>query len=87
MTVTAATQTGSSTTYSYSSLTGPALQVGQTIVVTGLTSATDNGTFTIASLGSGTFTVVNASGVTTSGQNGMAESGVICNPDLVAVKP
>jgi hypothetical protein len=87
MTVTAASQSGSSTAYTYTSLTGPALQVGETIVVTGLTSPTDNGIFTIASLGSGTFTVVNTNGVTTSGQNGIANSGVICNPDLVAVKP
>ena len=87
MTVTAASQSGTSTTYTYTSLTGPVLQVGQTIVVTGFTSPTDNGTFTIASLGSGTFTVVNGSGVTTTGQNGTAESGVICNPDLVAVRP
>jgi hypothetical protein len=52
-----------------------------------MTSLADNGTFTIAALGSGTFTVVNASGVTATGQSGTAAAGTICNPDLVAVKP
>lgn len=87
MTVTGASQSGSNTTYTYTSLSGPALQVGGTIVVAGMTSPTDNGTFTIVSLGSGTFTVVNANGVTTTGQSGTGRSGIICNPDLVAVRP
>jgi hypothetical protein len=52
-----------------------------------MTNLTDNGTFTITALASGTFTVVNASGVTANGQSGTAAAGTICNPDLVAVKP
>jgi hypothetical protein len=87
LTITDASQSGSSTTYSYASLTGPALQTGETIIIRGLTDLTNNGTFTITSMGSGTFTVVNANGVTATGQNGTAASGIICNPDLVAVKP
>jgi len=87
LTITGASQSGSSTTYSYTSLSGPALQTGETIIVRGLTDLTNNGTFTIASMGSGTFTVVNANGVTATSQNGTATSGIICNPDLVAVKP
>ncbi|HEV2697564.1 MAG TPA: hypothetical protein VGU90_06195 [Terriglobales bacterium] len=87
LTIAGASQSGSSTTYSYASLTGPALQTGETIIIRGLTDLTNNGTFTIASMGSGTFTVVNANGVTATGQNGTATSGIICNPDLVAVKP
>jgi hypothetical protein len=87
MTITAASQSGADTTYSYTSLVGPLLQAGDTVIVRGMTSLADNGTFTIAALGSGTFTVVNASGVTATGQSGTAAAGTICNPDLVAVKP
>lgn len=87
LTITDVSQSGSNATYTYSSLSGPALQVGETILVRGMSDPANNGTFTIASLGNETFTVVNANGVTASGQSGSASSGVICNPDLVAVKP
>jgi hypothetical protein len=87
MTITAASQSGADTTYSYTSLVGPALQAGDTVIVRDMTNLTDNGTFTITALASGTFTVVNASGVTANGQSGTAAAGTICNPDLVAVKP
>jgi len=86
MTITAASQNGTDTTYSYTSLVGPLLQAGDTVIVGGMTNLANNGTFTITALGSGTFTVVN-NGVTASGQSGTAAAGTICNPDLVAVKP
>jgi hypothetical protein len=87
MTITAASQSGANTTYSYTSLVGPLLQAGDTVIIGGMTNLADNGTFTITALASGTFTVVNANGVTASGQSGTAAAGTICNPDLVAVKP
>jgi len=68
--ITAAVQSGGSTTYTYTLSSGAALQPGMRIVITGMADAGNNGTFYISSLGTGTFTVVNASGVTHSGQTG-----------------
>jgi len=87
LTLTDASQSGANTTYTYTSLAGPALQTGETVIVRGMSDPTNNGIFTIASLGSGSFTVANADGVTATAQSGAGLSGVICNPDLVAVKP
>ena len=42
-----------------------------TITITGMTHSGNNGTFIITGLGAGTFTVVNASGFTESGQTGI----------------
>jgi YVTN family beta-propeller protein len=69
--ITAATQSGSNTTYTYSLTSGPDLQVGMSIVIARMTDPGNNGTFAIAALGAGTFTVGNGSGVTASGQTGM----------------
>ena len=85
--ITDVSQTSSNSTYTYDSLAGPALQTGEKIVVSGMSNVSNNGTFTINALGSGTFTVVNANGVTATGQSGMGISGTICLPDLVAAKP
>lgn len=86
--ISAASQNGSSTTYSYVVNSGPPIQVGETIVVAGMKDGGNDGTFTILSLGAGTFTVTNNSGVTTtSAQNGSGTVPITCNPDLVAVKP
>ena len=78
--ITSASQTVSNgvsnTTYSYTLTSGPALQVGASIMITGMLNLTDNGVFPITALtaasGSApaTFTVVNASGVNASGENG-----------------
>ncbi len=87
MTITAASQSGANTTFTYGNVSGPALQVGETILVRGMTNPVDNGTFTISALTGTTFSVANANGVTLNGQSGTGTSGVICNPDLVAVKP
>jgi hypothetical protein len=87
MTISAASQNGANTTFTYGNVSGPALQVGEMIVVKGLTNPVDNGTFTISALTGTTFTVANADGATLNGQSGTGTSGVICNPDLVTVKP
>ena len=83
----AASQAGSNTTYTYTLSSGPALAAGTSIVIKNMGDPRDNGTFAIAALGSGTFTVVNPNGVSATNQSGNAVAGVICNPDLVAVKP
>jgi hypothetical protein len=87
LSISAASQNGSTTTYSYTLISGVPLKVGQTIVISGMSDGANNGTFTITALGTGTFSVENASGVTDSGQNGTGIVPITCNPDLVAVKP
>jgi hypothetical protein len=87
VTITAASQSGSNTTYSYTLISGQSLQVGQTMVISGMKDGGNNGTFTITGLGTGTFTVSNSAGVTASGQGGSGTVPITCNPDLVAVKP
>ena len=85
--VTAATQSGSTTTYTYTPVSGPALALSQTIVIAGMKDGSNNGTFTISALGSGTFSVSNGLGVSGTGQNGTGTVPIPCNPDIVAVKP
>jgi hypothetical protein len=85
--ITAAAQTGASTTYTYTLTSGPGLQVGRRITITGMANAGDNGAFTITALASGSFTVSNANGVAANGQSGAATVAFACNPDLVAVAP
>jgi hypothetical protein len=63
LTLTQAAISGSNTTYSYSASSGVAIAAGMRVNVSGFTNSGNNGTFYITSLGSGTFTVVNASGV------------------------
>ena len=64
-------QSGSSSTYSYTLTSGTPLWVGMTISVSGIqnpgdtTLNPDNGTFVVKALGTGTFTVTNSSGVST----------------------
>src|SRR5437773_466515 len=43
--ITVASQSGSNTTYTYALTSGPALQVGKSIVITGMSNAGNNGTF------------------------------------------
>ncbi len=85
--ITAASQSGASTTYTHSLTSGQALQAGQTIVISGMKDGSNNGTFAITALGSGNFTVSNSSGVSASSQSGTGTVAITCNPDLVAVKP
>lgn len=68
--ITAATFAGGNTTYTYTLSSGAALQVGMRIVITGMANPGNNGTFYIASLGGGTFTVANGAGANASTQTG-----------------
>ncbi len=87
--ISAASQNGSTATtaYTYTLTSGPALDVGATVVIQGMTNAANNGVFVITAVGSGTFTVVNANGVTAGNQSGTGNVSINCNPDLVVVKP
>lgn len=77
LSITAAAQSGSNTTFTYTvtqgsvaaAITGGAL----TVKVTGMVNAGNNKTFTATTFGSGTFTVANASGVTESGSSGVGK--------------
>jgi len=68
----AASQASGVTTYTFALLSGPALQVGDTILISGMSDPGNNGNFVISSLPSAnTFTVINPGGVTTTaGQSG-----------------
>src|SRR5437899_1284072 len=86
--ITAASQNASNTTYSYTLVSGPGLQAGKGIAIAGMANVGNNGTFLIAALGGGTFTVTNPSGVAASGQSGTGTATTTaCDPDLIAVKP
>jgi hypothetical protein len=69
--ITSATQSGSSTTYTYTLISGVPLFLGMPISITGIANSgdtalnPDNGTFNVTGLGAGTFTVTNAQGVST----------------------
>lgn len=80
--ITAASQSAGNTTYTYTLTSGAALQNPQGIIVNGMTNSGNNGAFVISGLGSGTFTVVNASGVTESGSTGIGISATdsLCGP-------
>ena len=68
--ITAATQSGSNTTYTYTLTSGPALRPGMEIVVAGMADAGNNGTFTLVAANAGSFTVANSAGATASSQSG-----------------
>ena len=68
--ITAASQTGSSTNYAYTLISGPALRPGMEIVIAGMADPGNNGTFSVASANAGTFTVVNGAGTTAASQSG-----------------
>jgi WD40 repeat protein len=95
VTISAASQSGSNTTYTYTLISGAGLKVGESITVANMGDGGDNGTFTIGALGpppagtqaTGTFTVTNSSGGTASNQSGVGTVPISCNPDLVAVRP
>src|SRR4051812_36498781 len=74
--ITGVTALSVSTTYSYVLLSGPVPQIGNEIIITGLATVGNNGSFTIADMGfqpdslglflDGTFTVMNSGGATAS---------------------
>lgn len=84
--ITAASQSGSNTTYTYTLTSGQALFAtngGTALVITGMADAGNNGNFHVASLGAGTFTVSNAGGVTHAGQSGTGTAYSDSNCGLV----
>jgi hypothetical protein len=88
LTVSAAQQSGTSTTFAYSISNGSTPQVGQTLVLSGMGDSGNNGTFTILAVSatnstSGTVTVSNPAGVTASAQTGTGTVPLSCNPDLL----
>lgn len=93
--ISAASQSSTTTTYSYSqSSTSPSLQVGQSIFITGMSDAGNNGSFVISGgnlvapgPGSGTFTVTNPSGVTNGTQSGTGAMLVRQNPVFMVAGP
>jgi collagen type VII alpha len=78
--ITAAVFSNPQTIYSYSLTSGPALRVGQALNIAGMTSSGNNTTatsiFQVESLGPGTFTVYNVSGVTHSGDTGIGQGTI-----------
>jgi hypothetical protein len=68
--ITAAALSGANTIYTYTLTSGQALQTPQPITITGMGNSGNNGSFVISALGTGTFTVPNANGVTATSQSG-----------------
>jgi len=92
LTISSAQQSGTNTIFTYSLQNGATPQVGQTLVLTGMSDSGNNGTFTIlagnaATSNSGTLTVSNPAGVTASGQAGTGTVPLSCNPDLLVTLP
>lgn len=76
--ISGATEDASNTlTYNYTLTSGPGLQVGMNVVVTGMSDLGNNGYFPITNLTALTFTVANPNGVTATSQNG---SGLVAPP-------
>ncbi|VVC05614.1 Uncharacterised protein [uncultured archaeon] len=71
MSLTAVSVSGSNATYTYSNLVGQPLYVGRSLTITGMTNSANNGVFNITAVGSGTFTVTNASAVAESSSSGI----------------
>src|SRR5580704_9303988 len=61
--ITAAAQSGLNTTYAYTLISGPPLIVGTRITIENMADSGNNGTFSVTAVGTGTFTVLNPSGV------------------------
>jgi YVTN family beta-propeller protein len=85
--ITAATQSGTNTTYAYVLIAGPPLRVGMTIAIENMGDPGNNGTFAVAAVGAGTFTVFNAAGVTASSQGGTGSAVTPQNPVFVVAGP
>jgi hypothetical protein len=87
VTISAASPSGLNTTYNYTvSASLPPLRVGMKMVITGMTDAANNGTFSITAVDPKTFTVVN-SGVAASGQNGTGIATTPQNPVFTLAGP
>ena len=70
--ITGVAVSGANATYSYSLTSGPPLLAGMSITISGMSNAGNNGSFAIAGVGNGTFTVANATAVSATGQTGSA---------------
>jgi len=82
-----ATSSSGTTTYNYTPASGPGLQVGMSVFITGMLDSGNNGDFVVSSLGAGTFTAANPAGVTASGQNGSGSVLPPQNPIFVVAGP
>jgi hypothetical protein len=88
MTITAASFSAGSVTYTYSALSGKSVFTQMDIVISGMQNADNDGDFVVTSHtggpAAGTFTVVNASGVDESGSTGTgtASSDSLCGVAL-----
>src|SRR5439155_11895671 len=86
-TQTAATSTTPATTTFTYTPANTILHVGMSVFVTGMTDVGNNGNFVISSLGSGTFTVNNPSGVTNTTQSGTGAVLPRQNPVFLVAGP
>src|SRR5439155_24531112 len=78
------------TTYTYTRTIGPDLVTGETIVVGGMTDPNNDGTFTNISVGSGTFTVSNTLGSSSTGAetgSGTVSNGVCNTAKTICANP
>jgi YVTN family beta-propeller protein len=80
-----ASQRGSNTTYTYTLISGTPLLVGMSIAVQSMGDSGNDGTFTITAVGTGTFTVLNPSGVAATSQHGTGTAVTPQNPVFVVV--
>ena len=87
LSITAASQSGANTTYTYTLTSGQGLQLDASVFVQGMSNTGNNGVFTIGAMGPGTFTVVNPAGATASSQTGTGTLSFNCNADLIAAAP
>ncbi len=85
--ISAATLEGSNTVYTYSPIDGAVLKVGMTVTISGMLDPGNNGTFLVAAISGGTFTVANPAGVTATSQAGIGLVPVPQNPVFVIAGP
>lgn len=85
--ISAATLEGSNTVYSYSPINGALLTVGMTVTISGMADGGNNGTFLVAAISGGTFTVMNPAGVTATAQTGIGLVQIPQNPVFVIAGP
>jgi YVTN family beta-propeller protein len=83
--IASASQSGSNTTYTYTVISGAPLRVGMRIAIQSMGDSGNDGTFTIATVGTGTFTVRNTLGVTATAQHGAGTAVTPQNPVFVVV--
>ncbi len=83
----ATSTTPAMTTYTYTVASGSMLGLGANVSITGMSDAGNNGSFVVSGASTGTFSVVNASGVTASGQSGTGISILPQNPIFLVAGP